>query len=86
MEVIDSPGSIEEMERREQQEVVQDALNHLTQTKRQLVLSIKMDGKSTTSVAKEIDLPIWTVQRLLNEALHELKDHLVSDGSIWHTR
>ena len=37
---------------------------------------IKIDGKSAADVAKEIDLPVRTVEQLLEEALRDLRDQL----------
>jgi len=76
IEVTDSSNFVEDLARREQLEQLQKAINSLSENKKRVLVMVKLYGKSIAGVAKEIDLPVWTVEELLDEALLDLRDQL----------
>ena len=76
IEVVDASDFVEEVAQREQLEQLQKAINNLSENKKCVLVMIKIDGKSAANVAKEIDLPVRTVKKLLEEALLDLRDQL----------
>ena len=79
IEVVDSSDLVEEVAQRERREQLQTAMNSLPENKKHVLVMVKIEGKSVASVAREIDLPVWTVERLLEEALSDLRDQFGSE-------
>jgi len=81
IEVVDSTDLVEDVARREQQEQLQEVINNLPENMKYVLVMVMIDGKSVSNVASEIDLPVWRVQELLEEALDNLRDQFGSGCS-----
>ena len=84
-EVLEQQGPVgltplEDLVRREQRQLVRQAVASLRSIDREALVAFYLQGKSLATIADEQDLPIGTVKRRLHVARQRLEEHLRTEG------
>ncbi|HMS54150.1 MAG TPA: sigma-70 family RNA polymerase sigma factor [Fimbriimonadaceae bacterium] len=79
----DGPTPHEELERRERERSVQDAVTRLPEYQQAMIVMYHGEMLSYEEIAEALDLPIGTVKSRLNRARLSLREELVPDEELF---